>query len=236
MERLLLLFVGLFFSFQSFAQDPDPELFKTWYLHEITQDLGPTTQIASITPPINPVLEINADLTYTGTVCNEYGGFFSFDAGSDMLTVDFFDLCLCGACTNPPQSHVDLENEYFGYFYETAQYTYEILSDPSSNESVLILSLAPGFDLIYETIPALSVPENSLATVVIHPNPVSETLFITSEGIPIQNIIIYSLSGKKVMEVSENTNSIDVSSLSEGMYFLEIYSEEKRKVQKFIKQ
>ena len=75
-----------------------------------------------------------------------------------------------------------------------------------------------------------------LTQVIIFPSPVTDTLFITSEGITVEKIIVYSISGKQVIEASANENSIDVSNLSEGLYFIEIFSSERKSVQKFIKQ
>lgn len=47
--------------------------------------------------------------------------------------------------------------------------------------------------------------------------------------------MIFSMSGKKVLEVSNIENSINVSLLSNGIYFLKIISSEGRDFQKFIK-
>ena len=69
----------------------------------------------------------------------------------------------------------------------------------------------------------------------MHPNPTSDYISISSENSMIDSITIYSLTGKKVLEDSQGLNSIDVSALSKGMYFTEVYTDAGRSVKKFIK-
>ena len=76
--------------------------------------------------------------------------------------------------------------------------------------------------------------ENDELKIAVYPNPVTETLIITSEGIPIEKIRVYSISGQIILAFENVQNSIDVSSLSEGLYFLEIFSSEGKSIQKII--
>ena len=94
----------------------------------------------------------------------------------------------------------------------------------------------PGFELNYQNFPIpLSVSDLSLSKFSIYPNPVSDQLFISSKNTVIETISIYSLTGKKVFEGANKTNSIDVSTLSKGMYFVEISSASGKSVKRFIK-
>jgi hypothetical protein len=70
----------------------------------------------------------------------------------------------------------------------------------------------------------------------IFPNPVFDQLFISSEKLIIKTLSVFSTTGQMILEIEDASNSIDVSSLSKGMYFLEISSSEGKSVQKFIKQ
>ncbi|OAB79630.1 T9SS type A sorting domain-containing protein [Cochleicola gelatinilyticus] len=57
--------------------------------------------------------------------------------------------------------------------------------------------------------------------ITIYPNPASEKLFIvTSEGVSVENIRIYSVVGIQVKTTSEAT--LDISNFSEGIYFVKI--------------
>ena len=75
-----------------------------------------------------------------------------------------------------------------------------------------------------------------MTQIAIYPNPVSETLFIASEGISIEKKTVYSLQGKLVLSEMNASKTIDASNLSEGLYFIEISSSEGKSIQKFIKQ
>ncbi len=67
----------------------------------------------------------------------------------------------------------------------------------------------------------------------IYPNPVETTLYIT--GFASSSIVsIYSITGALVLQ-QVATETIDVSALDKGMYFVKIESEGEKTVQKFIK-
>jgi len=237
MKKLLLLFIISALSFQSYGQDQN--LYQTWYLSSYSNDQGDTNHLVDVIPFLSVEITIEEQInTFTGLACNQYGGEFSYDAPNDLLELVFFDLCICGTCNNPPQSHIDLENDYFEYFFgmEGEFYEYEITTDSGSGNMILTLESVPGFILEYQNVPAnFGVDEYASALVKIFPNPVSETLFITSEGTPIQSISIYSISGKRVFTETSSTNQIDVSGLKTGLYFAEIATSEGKSVQKFIK-
>ncbi len=233
MKKILLLLFSLLISAQSFAQDP--ELYQTWYLVSYSYDLGPTYYVNDVEPRISPTLVIDENLNFEGLVCNEYGGYFSYDQANDFLILEDFGPCLCGTCNNPPQSHVDLENDYFEYFSPTLEYQYLLNTNPSTNVSSLMLFAFPGHELVYST-EQLSVQENTSADFKIYPNPVSDQLFISSENLQIENINIYSMSGKEIMNFETNEKAFDVSTLSKGIYFIEVTSQEGTSSQRFIKE
>lgn len=82
-------------------------------------------------------------------------------------------------------------------------------------------------------IPNVGLNENTLAkNIKIFPNPVTEKLFI--EGISEGNVKVINLVGEMMIE-KNNANSIDVSSLNPGIYFLQITSGNTQSVVKFIK-
>ncbi len=93
----------------------------------------------------------------------------------------------------------------------------------------------PGHELVYST-EQLSVQENTSADFKIYPNPVSDQLFISSENLQVENIRIYEISGKQVLNIERSETSIDVSQLTEGIYFIEVTSQEGTSSQRFIKE
>jgi hypothetical protein len=70
--------------------------------------------------------------------------------------------------------------------------------------------------------------------VIIYPNPVKREFFIKSDSV-VKNIKIYNPSGICVKkETSINSNKIDISGLSSGLYFIYIYMENCSVIRKLI--
>ena len=92
------------------------------------------------------------------------------------------------------------------------------------------------FDGIGTHSSTLRIENNSLETFTMYPNPNnSSTLFFhTTKDIQVS---VYSVLGKliKTENVSTNRNSINISTLSKGIYLLKITSENKFITQKFIR-
>jgi hypothetical protein len=72
----------------------------------------------------------------------------------------------------------------------------------------------------------------SINSFSIYPNPTSDKLYI--DGLVVQDVVIYSVLGKEVVKIS-NQNSIDVSSLSKGVYFIKVSDGINASTRKFIK-
>jgi len=75
------------------------------------------------------------------------------------------------------------------------------------------------------------------STVSVYPNPAQDILTIQNQpGVSFEKVVITDLTGKKVIEQTNNLTRIDVSHLPKGMYLLQITSEGKKSISKFIKQ
>ncbi|MEM6720284.1 MAG: FG-GAP-like repeat-containing protein [Bacteroidota bacterium] len=83
----------------------------------------------------------------------------------------------------------------------------------------------------------LSVPDETLEAVAIHPNPVGKIMNINSPVNLVGKIAtIFNIEGKRVMNLKLKEHSIDVSRLQTGNYILRLESDGKVFTQKFIKQ
>ncbi len=61
------------------------------------------------------------------------------------------------------------------------------------------------------------------ASLLVYPNPTSDKLFFASEQVKTVEVAIYSMSGQLLMKSQTTTaESIDVSSLSKGIYIIKI--------------
>jgi hypothetical protein len=83
--------------------------------------------------------------------------------------------------------------------------------------------------LLYENIGSISVVKNE--NIKIYPNPVKDELRIESGDLKIESVEILDLSGKKI-----STNSIDVSPLPQGIYFVKLETEKGIVTKKIIKE
>ena len=71
----------------------------------------------------------------------------------------------------------------------------------------------------------------------IYPNPVASLLQIqTPNNITLDKVCIIDLSGKKVLEQTQNASQIDVAHLANGMYIIEAFSGEEKFSSKFMKE
>ena len=78
-----------------------------------------------------------------------------------------------------------------------------------------------------------SIDEESISNIYIYPNPVSNILNIKGNTGEL-SIIIYNILGKQIMS-SKIINSIDVSSLNTGIYFIELSNGQQTALRKLIK-
>lgn len=81
----------------------------------------------------------------------------------------------------------------------------------------------------------VSVEQTELDLSKVYPNPVSNVLYFDMEDV-IGNVTIYDISGKMVKSVALVNNSIDVSELSNGLYFISFQTENRNRTVKIIKQ
>ena len=70
----------------------------------------------------------------------------------------------------------------------------------------------------------------------IFPNPANDRITILSEDIAVQKVELYNLQGQLIKNVQLNDNTMDISSLSAGMYSLRIITEKGVAVKNIVKQ
>jgi pectate lyase len=84
--------------------------------------------------------------------------------------------------------------------------------------------------------PTLGIGDNIQATkLAVYPNPVSDQLFISSEDQKVESVMIYSVSGAVVKNISNEVESVDVSDLSTGNYIVKVITEKGTVNKKIIK-
>lgn len=94
------------------------------------------------------------------------------------------------------------------------------------------LSVTKYFSYVVGNNCPLTTVDNDSIAFDVYPNPSSSIINITSID-KIDAVEIYNLMGNLVLK-SENTQSIDVSNLSKGMYFLTIFADQKKSSKKIV--
>jgi heat shock protein HslJ len=209
----------------------DSNLYGTWYLHQLEADLqGLVWDIEDVQPDFIPTLTINNDLTFEGLgACNGFGGDYSYDASENTLYPNNFSqtLILCDTSED-----VDFENLFFTQV--SANTNNSVTINMNANFTELKLENYPGYLATYRNV-SLSSLEQSLAVLKIYPNPVSDQLFISNRNSKDLDIVIYDILGKQVLQKKSIEQSVDVSNLLDGIYFLEINSDNGMRIEKIIK-
>lgn len=111
-------------------------------------------------------------------------------------------------------------------------YTIEVthkgtLSGGSQNYSLIV----SGFDQAL-----LSNETFQADNLFVYPNPTTDLLYFDTTGdLSLDKVEVYDTIGKRVLSSQINNNSVDVSQLTAGVYFVKIYSGENQTTKKIIK-
>lgn len=80
----------------------------------------------------------------------------------------------------------------------------------------------------------LSSKENKIAGLKLYPNPVKNSLFVTSDSFAPKHVELFDILGKLVLNSKVINDSINVSALSKGIYVAKITEEGKTTTRKII--
>ncbi|EDM45444.1 hypothetical protein SCB49_06542 [unidentified eubacterium SCB49] len=200
-------------------------LFQTWYLYLMRSDLAPDTPVD---PSLLRQVTINEDLTFTAIDnCAELWG--AFEYYEEFVNGFYLQLLTIendvSDCTPPSGGMLYFgdENTPLTAFLETEGETQRFYYDAN-----------PGFGWYYKN-NLLSVEAIALEKIKVYPNPVKETLQISSSEMSLTSIEIVSLQGKVLATFTDALEQINLSHLSSGVYFIRLISGENSVVKKFIK-
>ena len=231
MKKILLIVLISFLSFQGFSQNP--ELYQTWYLHWIEMDLGDGLTVSQISPTISPTLTIEPSFEFYGVgACNTFLGNFEYIPQTDeLLSQDFIRTkILCEY-----EEHIHFELVYFDMLEYIVGY---ILSPDQEEGWVLILETQfPGFNLIFQDTPILSVSNFTETDIRLYPNPVQNVLYLeNNSGYTLNTLKVYDVLGRLVLEENNPTKQLDVSSLASGLLFVHMDTDSGVIIKKVLKE
>ena len=107
--------------------------------------------------------------------------------------------------------------------------------DGDGDQDVMAASLTDGDLYWYENGTILNTEEFSFPSLKLYPSPVESSLFIESK-VAIVNILVYDLSGKKVLETPLTNDQINLSALSSGLWLVKERTEQGSVVKKVVKE
>ncbi len=234
MKKLVLL-ISIFCGLNSFSQTQNPDLFQTWYLkYVLCNDMMPVFTVSQITTAIPPTITFTNTtnpnlLPFTGTgSCNSFNGAFTYDANSPFpMQIDSYYSTLL-ICNTTTQSN--LESAYSCLLH--SQLVYSITPQGSG----LLLTLGNTFmgEAIYQNFP-LKYTEFIKEHIELYPNPSDTVLNLIYNQLSISRIQIINAFGITVKTLNNGFETIDVSDLSSGIYFLKLETEHGTLIEKFCK-
>lgn len=239
MKKSIFLFAALIISTFSLAQ---PDLLGEWTLHYMIID-GTTYNVMQ-PHPSNPSYDPGITF-FEDTNGYEVAGFIHFNGYFDVAPPILIDnntftvnepAVTLGDC----QPYCELEFQYLGTILfgpgGSRTFDYEIIDEMNGNKTLIITT--PEGDTAVHGNYLLATNSFERAEMDIHPNPAANTINLTSTFIEsIQEATILSISGAIISTKNGNDiQTIDVSSLESGLYFLRIrLSEGDVVTKKFIK-
>tara|TARA_B100000768_G_C11155899_1_gene322364 strand:- start:154 stop:846 length:693 start_codon:yes stop_codon:yes gene_type:complete len=229
MKRLLFLIILFSIGSTVSAQDPDPDLFQTWYLTDMYIQFGPPFDLME--PPVFATLTISKNFDFSGQgSCNTFTGSYTYDPVLDSFFYDEFE-ATTEDCVFP--YHNNFEHEYFEDV--RGQWEYEIVDDGVG----LQLHIFDVFELsaTFTNYP-LYTPDIGVINIAIYPNPVNDILNISSEHNDILSLILYGIDGKEIYSIYKFTHGIkeiNLEKLDSGVYFVEIQTDLGKVTKKIIK-
>ena len=217
-------------SVNCFSQDPNPQLFQTWYLRFVqSNDLAPSYNVSAITPSITPTLTITNTLDFTGVgACNTFNGGFTNVTNYSWQPAPFSESGLdCGTTI-----HNQFEDSYFSFLQSSLGY-YQIY--PEGSGIVLRMDNPLLGSAIFQNFP-LKTAEFILERIAIYPNPTKSVIYISTNQLLISKIKIINSLGQTVKTIIDDFGSLDISNLSSGIYTLKIDTEIGTAYKKIIKE
>ncbi|MBW6483721.1 MAG: T9SS type A sorting domain-containing protein [Vicingaceae bacterium] len=81
----------------------------------------------------------------------------------------------------------------------------------------------------------VGITEQNSTALLIYPNPVADFMLIENGNTPIDEVIIYDITGKTIKTILPKTNKLNVSELSRGIYLISVRTNKQITTKKFIK-
>ncbi|WP_406683744.1 T9SS type A sorting domain-containing protein [Seonamhaeicola sp. MEBiC1930] len=216
----LLLSILIICSIKCFTQEPNPDLFQTWYMYSFLANDGSEKpyEFNGIENPITPFLVIMENLTFQGSgACNTFDGTFKLSI-HDVLETDQFSNSTNDCSID---THNLFEDEYFSFFQLASGYS--ITSEV--NGMVLTINTADFGQAVYKNFTTLDTSDFNLSKIKIYPNPSKSIIYVKSQNTSITKIELHNSYGQNLKTINNKFKTIEISDLDIGIYLMKIFTE-----------
>lgn len=223
-----IILLAIFFRFFLNAQEPNPNLYRTWYLVEILESDAsyPEMMVEDINPSITPTITIAENLSFTGVgACNTFNGNFYYTSNvameDVMQTIDFSSTDT--NCQN--EDWENLEAQYFSFLntYEfEGDYIGFNITENGENLQLYLWNTIFGYARFQSNPLSVEDLKKEKKSIEISPNPTHDFININSTS-KIEKVEIYSTEGSLRQSHGGNTQSISIKNLPKGIYLLNVY-------------
>lgn len=232
--RTFLICLIIIFYFTELSYTQIPEYFiKTWYLEYFSHPEG-EIYVNDLDVSQGPSFTVTENLEITGnSFCNDFSGEYIYVNTNPLLIPHTFQPI------NITRGTLDcgINETYETHFYEPFMNEQEAEIFFISENYLVFQFYNPAQYQAYRDEPVLNIDENKSNQIQIYPNPVSNLLTIQNpNGLEIDSITFYNTLGRKVMESNDVAESIDISNLTSGVYFIHIITESGNVTKKIIKE
>ena len=217
MKHLFLLILTIC-SINCFAQQPNSNLFQTWYLHSVQASDGDKNYIVSeINPAITPYVTILENLNFNGIgACNSFGGSFSlFDTNSINTTQFSYTTDDCGS---------KIQNDFESSYFDSMKMAIYYSITTEENGMVLFIGTPPFGSIVFKNF-KLNTLNLDLNQIEVYTNPTTSMIHIKSQNTVISKIELFNSNGQNTKTIKDNFETINTTDLSSGIYIMKIFTE-----------
>lgn len=213
----LVLSISIFFSINCFAQEPNPDLFRTWYLgYVMASDGGQPYKVSEIEATAIPSLTITENLDFNGVgVCNSFNGKFTLYDNTICTSQYSNSSDDCGI-----EIHNSFEQEYFDFMKYACGY-----SIGSNGDNLFLYLNTPFFGMAVFESANLNTLQFNLNQIEVFPNPSNSIIHLNAQNTTIFKIELYNSLGQNIKTLKNNFETIEISDLTDGIYIMKIFTE-----------
>ena len=165
-----------------------------------------------------------------------FGAGFTMDANNYLCIDSISTINIAGNITAPVAAQIypckwdNDDGHYYSNYYEGRRVLWGSTSLLANNYQKFSIAQADNSSLWYlhpdgtiHTYP-VSIDQAEEGTISLYPNPANDVLNIALQGTAVNEVVVIDIYGKTVARttVSEGSNTLDISALPAGMYFVQL--------------